>query len=204
MACGRQILPKLEAGWATASPDDPGAQRPSGLSALVTGLLTSTSLRVAFESSCRALPSKPRDRFGGRNNGTIKTMPPRRGSATSEFLGRPNLEAARRRQTAIQSRWIGPRSGERTNPTESPPNEGLTLRRGAQSAAPVFELVSMLRDGSPRRFGGRECQDHANAKTHPLRARQRTRPLVVAVRACGCDANPPNRRPKMLPPPPQI
>jgi len=50
------MLPKREAGWATASPDDPGAQRPLGLSALVTGPLISTSLRVAFESSCRALP----------------------------------------------------------------------------------------------------------------------------------------------------
>jgi hypothetical protein len=46
---------------------------------------------------------------------------------------------ARRYLTAIRSHWIGPRSGERTNPTESPPNEGLTLRRGAQSAAPVFD-----------------------------------------------------------------
>ena len=174
---------------------------PLGLSALVTGLLTSTSLRVAFKSSCRALPSKPRDRSGGRQ-GTIKTMPPRRGSATSEFFGRPNLEAARRHQTATQSRWIGPRSGERTNPTESPPNEGLTLRRGAQSAAPVFDSFHV-------REARRGASAAANAKIMrtprpSLRARQRTRPLVVAVRACGCDAKPPNRRPKMLPPPPQI
>src|SRR6478672_9159380 len=60
-----------------------------------------------------------------------------------------------------------------------------------------LRLVSCSR-GSPRRFGSRERQDHA------MRARQRTRPLVVAVRACGCDAKPPNRRPKMLPPPPQM
>jgi hypothetical protein len=146
-------------------------------------------------------PSKPRDRFGGRR-GTIKTMPPRRGSATSEFFGRPNLEAARRHQTATQSRWIGPRSGKRTNPTESPPNEGLTLRRGAQSAAPVFDSFHV-------REARRGASAAANAKIMrtprpSLRARQRTRPLVVAVRACGCDAKPPNRRPKMLPPPPQI
>jgi hypothetical protein len=81
----------------------------------VTGLLTSTSLRITFERSCRMLPIEPRDRFGEpakrTQPSTIKTMPPRRGSATSEFLGRPNLGAAHRRPTAIQSHWIGPRPG---------------------------------------------------------------------------------------------
>src|SRR5262249_20217095 len=44
VARDRQISPKLEAGWAGALRADPGAKGPSGLSALVTVLLTLTLL----------------------------------------------------------------------------------------------------------------------------------------------------------------
>ena len=149
MACGRQISPKLEArlGRSVAG----RSRRAAPVGAFGAGDRT-----AHFHILCGSRSKARAARFPvsretvlvageAQSTKTIKTMPPRRGSATSEFLGRPNLEAARRCQTAIQSHWIGPRSGERTNPTESPPNEGLTLRRGAQSAAPVFDSSHVAR-----------------------------------------------------------
>jgi hypothetical protein len=41
--------------------------------------------------------------------GSIKTVPPHRGKATGEFLGRPSLEAAQSSPDSDPIRWIGPR-----------------------------------------------------------------------------------------------